>query len=223
MDSSIRVAVVDDHLIFRAGVIQILSRDSSIKVIAEGSTAASACDIAAEFSPDLILLDIHVHGSGIEVVPKIKVASPKTLVVMLTASESESKVQMAFEAGARGYVLKGTDGADLARAVHTVIDGDTYITPTLAAKLLISSKASNSDRADDAHLTLRELDVSQGVALGMTNKEIAREFLLTEKTVKHHMTQILSKLGLRNRVELALHFANKAAASTKTGSVQTHW
>ena len=214
MGNPVRLAIVDDHLIFRTGVIQILNDDSKIEIVAEGDTAASACKIAGTFKPDIMLLDIHVHGSGIDAIPEIKQVSPATKVLMLTASESELKLQMAFAAGASGYILKGTDGAELLRAVHTVISGESYITPTLAVKLLAMSKAENS-RLSHAHLTSRELEISQCVALGMTNKEIAREFKLTEKTVKHHMTQIMSKLNMRNRVELAVHFVNKATPPTK--------
>jgi two-component system, NarL family, nitrate/nitrite response regulator NarL len=217
MDNSIRVAIVDDHLIFRKGVIQILSNDPDLKVIAEGNTAASACDIAEQFNPDVILLDIHAHGSGIDVIPKIKQNSPATKVIMLTASESEIKLQMAFDSGALGYILKGADGAELVRAVHSVVSGETYITPTLAAKLLSTSKIYDSMKVDVSQLTPRELEISHSVALGMTNKEIAHETSLTEKTVKHHMTQIMSKLNVRNRVELALHYVNKIQSDTKIG------
>jgi two-component system, NarL family, nitrate/nitrite response regulator NarL len=217
MVSAIRIAVVDDHLIFRTGVIQILHFDAKLEIVAEGDTAASACDIAERFKPDIILLDIHVHGSGIEVIPRIKQVSPGTKVVMLTASESEIKLQMAFEAGASGYILKGTDGAELLRALHAVIAGETYITPTLAAILTTMSKSRNSHGNNEFHLTSRELEIGRSVALGKTNKEIARELELTEKTVKHHMTQIMSKLCVRNRVELTLHFVSKIDPNNRTG------
>lgn len=221
MANSIRVAVVDDHLIFRTGVIQILSNDTQIKIVAEGCTAASACEIAESFSPDIILLDIHVHGSGIDVVPEILQLAPATKIIMLTASESAIKLQMAFDAGARGYILKGTDGAELTRAVHTVNSGGTYITPTLAAILLTSSKVHNAVVTNDNLLTSRELEISHSVALGMTNKEIAREFMLSEKTVKYHMTQIMDKLYLRNRVELAVHPINKTVSAALSRTLQT--
>jgi two-component system, NarL family, nitrate/nitrite response regulator NarL len=219
MSRTIRVALVDDHLIFRTGVIQILKNDPAIEIVGEGSTAASACELAELVKPDILLLDIHVHGSGIDMIPKIKHASPATKVVMLTASESESKLQMAFEAGASGYVLKGTDGAELVRALHTIIAGETYITPTLAAILTTISKTRHSHAENAFNLTSRELEIGRSVALGKTNKEIARELLLTEKTVKHHMTQIMSKLCVRNRVELTLHFVSKTASNDRFGSL----
>lgn len=209
MLSSIRTAIVDDHLIFRKGVIEILTLDSKIEVVAEGSTAASAVEISETFKPDILLLDIHVHGSGIDAIPEIRKASPKTKIIMLTASESEIKLQMAFDAGAKGYILKEVEGAELVSAVHTVFAGETYISPTVAGKFLSSSHLHDAVKPNHGHLTARELEISHRVALGLTNKEIARDFKVTEKTVKHHMTQIMSKLCFRNRVELALHFAMK--------------
>jgi two-component system, NarL family, nitrate/nitrite response regulator NarL len=208
MNEIVRVAVIDDHPIFRAGVIEALSMDPALDVVAEGDSAASACEIATNFSPDLMLLDIQVNGSGIEAVPNILNISPSTKIMMLTASESEDDVVSSLNAGARGFIVKGANGAELARAVHAVHEGNTYITSALSARLLLRPRNSTPVSTQVSRLTCREQQVSHCVALGMTNKEIALHCSMSEKTVKHHMTIIMEKSGVRNRVELALMVAH---------------
>lgn len=201
-----RIAVVDDHPLYRDGVVVTLAREGSFDVVGEGCSAAQALRIAEEVSPEIMLLDIGLPGGGIEAARALSQVSPNTKIIMLTASESEAHVSAALEAGARGYVLKGISAHDLVRTVRAVRDGETYVSPGLAARLLSNLKSrAKSDAADElANLTQREDQILTCVANGRTNKEIARELNLSEKTVKHYMTNIMQKLHVRNRVEAAL-------------------
>jgi DNA-binding NarL/FixJ family response regulator len=216
MTAAIKVAVIDDHPMFRAGVVSSIGQDEAISIIAEGGTRACACHIAETSPPDVMLLDISMQGSSFAILPEIRRLSPGTKVVMLTASESEDDVIAAFKSGACGFVVKGTGGPELVRVIGAVHAGGTYLTPTLAAGLLGGSRGSSQSTATEAELTERELEVLKGVALGKTNKEIARQISMSEKTVKGHMTSIMEKIHVRNRVEAAL-FVTQAERKAESG------
>jgi DNA-binding NarL/FixJ family response regulator len=204
----IRVAIIDDHPLFREGVVNMLTSVGGIEVVAEGATAADALKIAQEHAPHLMLLDIGIAGGGIEAASNLARAHPNMQIVMLTASEDEQHVASALRAGARGYLLKGSSGHELVEAVRTIAKGDSYVAPNLAARLL-SKKISQIETVADYNshdLTSREAEIFALVAQGMSNKEIARAFKSTERTVKHHMTNIMQKLKVRNRVEAALKY-----------------
>lgn len=203
----VRVAIVDDHPLFRDGVALTIGADKSIEVVGQGSTAEHAIQIAQDVLPDVLLLDISLPGGGIEATREIARLFPYIKVIMLTASENEDHVSGALEAGARGYVLKGICASDLVRTVHAVHQGESYVTPQLAARLLTTMKSKAAvPSADDVlpTLTRREEQILDAVAQGLTNKEVARQLAISEKTVKHYMTNIMHKLQVRNRVEAAL-------------------
>ncbi len=211
---SIRVAVIDDHPMFRSGVVQILNDNAGFEVVGEGATAGEAIQLAKEFSPDLMLIDISMPGSGVEAAALITQLYPGINVIMLTASEAEENVTATLEGGAKGYLLKGTSGPELIRVAQAVCNGESYVTPTLAAKLLFQIKQKQTQQKAqqlDGHseLTSREEEVLDHVARGLTNKEIARALTLSEKTVKHYMTIIMQKLQVRNRVEAVIHGSRK--------------
>lgn len=210
----IRVVVVDDHPMFRGGVVQILDTDDQFEVVGEGGSAIDAIHLARTHEPDLMLLDISLPGSGLEAAAQIGKLCPDIQIVMLTASEEEQNVTASLEAGAKGYLLKGTSGPELIRIARAVCGGDSYVTPTLAAKLLsqmrmkqVQQKLSNESGMSD--LTSREEEVLDHVSRGLTNKEIARQLSLSEKTVKHYMTIIMQKLQVRNRVEAVIQGLRK--------------
>ena len=207
----IRVVVVDDHPMFRGGVVQILSSCDKFDVVGQGGSAKEAIQLAKEFEPNLMLLDISMPGSGLEAAALIAKVCPDVQIIMLTASESEENVTAALESGAKGYILKGTSGPELIMIAQSVCNGESYVTPTLAAKLLTQIRYKKQKQEDDglSELTTREEEVLDHVSRGLTNKEIARELQLSEKTVKHYMTIIMQKLQVRNRVEAVLQGRRK--------------
>ncbi len=207
MPSLLRVAIVDDHPLFREGVAHTLGAQPDIEVVGQGATARDAVAIAAGDHPDVLLLDVSMPGGGIHAVQEIAAASPLVRVVMLTVSENEEDVTAALRAGARGYVLKGVPARQLVDILRSVAAGEVYVTPSLAASLLYELSAGPPAKSvpnplDD--LTERERQILERVAVADSNKEIATHLHLSEKTVKHHVTNILQKLQARNRVEAAL-------------------
>ncbi len=208
MADLIRIAVVDDHPLLRDGVVSTLSREKDFEVIDVGASADDARRIAKEKMPDVILLDISMPGGGIEAANSIIAAHPAIKTVMLTVSEREEDLTRAMQAGVHGYVLKGITGSDLVNTIRTVSRGETYITPQFAARLLSSMNrkpsADHGQARNDPQLTMREEQILREVAAGQTNKEIARKLSLSEKTIKHYMTNVLQKLQVRNRVEAVI-------------------
>mgnify|MGYP001609824571 CR=1 FL=1 len=202
----IRILLVDDHALFRDGVTHTLSRHDDFEIVAEAGDAAGALDRARAFLPDVVLLDINLPDrKGVDVVADLQAELPYCKVVMLTMIEDHESLMTAITNGARGYVLKGVAGEELARIVRAVHAGETYVTPAMAAQLL-AELAHQQQAAEDGRepLTDREQAILELVAEGKTNKEIGAVMYLTEKTVKHYMTNILQKLQVRNRVEAAL-------------------
>ena len=212
MSGAIRIAVIDDHPMFREGAVQTLTCTEGIEVVGEGATAADALKVAEELRPDVMLLDISLPGGGVEAAASIARACPSVRAVMLTASESELDVASALQAGARGYILKGSSGAEVVETVRAIFKGESYVAPSLAARLLIQMGKRNEVVANKpvSDLTAREDEILALVSSGMTNKEIANRLRLTERTVKHHMTSIMRKSNVRNRVEAMLMFRRKA-------------
>ncbi len=203
----LRIAIVDDHPLFREGVAATLNGVPDLEVIGQGGNAEQAVQLALDLLPDVLLLDISLPGGGIEATREIVRLCPYVKVIMLTASENEQHVSSALEAGARGYILKGIGVAELVRTIHAVHGGEHYVTPQLAARLLSIMKSTPSAPQSAGalpDLTKREEQILDGVAEGKTNKEIARVLNISEKTVKHYMTNIMHKLQVRNRVEAAL-------------------
>ncbi|HSV25778.1 MAG TPA: response regulator transcription factor [Xanthobacteraceae bacterium] len=212
MSDAIRIAVIDDHPMFREGAVQTLTCVDGIEVVGEGATADDALKVAEELRPDVMLLDIGLPGGGVQAAANIARACPGVRAVMLTASESELDVASALQAGARGYILKGSSGAEVVETVRAIFRGESYVAPSLAARLLIQmgkrTEVATSKPAND--LTAREEEILSLVSSGMTNKEIANRLNLTERTVKHHMTSIMRKSNVRNRVEAMLKFRRNA-------------
>jgi two-component system nitrate/nitrite response regulator NarL len=207
MDSAIRVVVVDDHPLFRSGVVRTLEEEADIIVAAEGASAQDAIDLVAQHRPHVVLLDISMPGNGIVAAQKINRSNPDIKIAMLTVSENDQDVMKALEAGACGYVLKGVGAPELISMVRGVASGESYISPALAARLLVAMKTAGQTPTPQSalsSLTDREDQILRLVAKGLSNKEVGRELELQEKTVKHHMTSILQKLKARNRVEAAV-------------------
>jgi DNA-binding NarL/FixJ family response regulator len=211
MSDPIRVLVVDDHPLFRQGVIQSLNRASDISVVGEAEDGREALRKAVDLLPDVILLDVSMPGGGgLAAVAALSEAVPVSRVIMLTVNEDEDTLLTALKAGARGYLLKGVSGEELHRVVRSVYEGDVYVAPAMASSLLIElarprqASVPPGGRYGMDELTEREREILELVAQGHTNREIGLKLFLSEKTVKHYMTNILQKLQVRSRVEAAL-------------------
>jgi len=203
----VRVAVVDDHPLYRDGVVSTLNGQPDLEVVAQGASSVDALAIAEQLLPDVLLLDVRMPGGGLSCAEMVSDRVPVTKIVMLTVSEDEEDVLEAFRVGVRAYVLKGVAGGELADIVRDVHSGEVYVTPTLASRVLVEmtgveQKAAKRHRIDT--LTSREHQILERVASGDLNKEIAYDLGISEKTVKHYMTNIMQKLHARNRVEAAI-------------------
>ncbi len=204
---AIRIAIVDDHPLFREGVTRSLSEIGGFEMAGEGATAQDAERIVSTMQPDILLLDISMPGGGLAAVASILADHPAQKIVLLTVSEANGDVTKALNAGVRGYVLKGVGSRSLADILRNVAAGESYLSPMLSARLLsdVQSLQPANGAADRLRqLTGRQTEILRLVAEGLSNKEVALRLELQEKTVKHHMTGVLSKLSVRNRTEAAL-------------------
>ncbi len=203
---TIRVVLADDHPIFREGLVRSLEESGRFTVVGTGGSADEAVALAAEHRPDLVLLDISMPGSGIEAARRIAAGANPPRIAVVTVSENDQDVVAALRAGAIGYVLKGVSATELAEVLTGIARGEAHVSPALAARLLneIERPAPAKARRPIDDLSKRESDILRRVARGLSNREVADELALQEKTVKHYMTSILEKLHARNRVEAAL-------------------
>ena len=213
MTDAIRVAVADDHPMFRAGVVMSLREEDGIEVVGEAEDAASALAMARSELPHVMVLDINMPGGGLEAAQWIATVCPATRIVMLTVSEDEDDLLAAVKAGASGYVLKGAGGSELARVIRSVHAGEVYVAPALAWGMLREMQAPRTSPYDE--LTEREREVLELVAEGLSNQEVGERLGLAEKTIKHYMTNILGKLQVRSRVEAALLVAREGSPHPK--------
>jgi two-component system nitrate/nitrite response regulator NarL len=206
-DDVIRVAVVDDHPIMRDGLVYTFDRETDFEVVGQGASGTEAIQIAELLLPDLIFLDINMPGDGLDAARNISTRCPAVRIIMLTAHDGEQQVVDALRGGASGYVVKGISSEELVKTARAVHGGEAYVSPALAARLLgMRGRQASAARPAQSFvdLTAREEQILRLVCEGQSNKEIGEQIGLTEKTVKHYMTNILQKLHARNRVEAAL-------------------
>ncbi len=204
MPDLIRILVADDHPLFREGVAHSLGEEPGFKVIALASSGEEAVELTRHLHPDIVLLDISMTGmGGIAAAKKIAASAPEVRIMMLTVSENRDNLMAAFKAGAHGYVLKGVCASELRAITRRVASGESYVTPALAADMLIEFTNPHA-RNSFGELTERETRILSLLGEGLTNREIAGRMFLAEKTVKHYMTSILHKLHVRSRTEAAL-------------------
>ena len=204
MSETISVIVIDDHPLYRSGVVRSLEESGEFMVCAEGGSAGDALRVGREHAPDIALIDVSMPGGGIRAVEMICALGQETRPVMLTVSERDDDILRALEAGARGYALKGVGADELAGILRTVASGGSYVSPSLAARLLVAMRNPREAAGGLNSLTAREEQILRLVAAGKSNKEVGRQLNLQEKTVKHYMTSILQKLSVRNRTEAAV-------------------
>ena len=206
----LRLLVVDDHEVVREGLVALLSRREEFQVVGEAGTVAESIAAARRFEPDLVVMDVRLpDGSGIEACRDIRAEFPAMRIVMLTSYPDEEAVLSAILAGASGYLLKQIRGRDLVTALEAVGRGDSLLDPAVTERVLerVRRIASGDDHDELSALTAQERKILLLVAEGKTNKEIAADVFLSDKTVKNYVSSILSKLSLQRRAQAAAFVA----------------
>jgi DNA-binding NarL/FixJ family response regulator len=198
----IRILIVDDHAVVRQGLKMFLGLDPELDVIGEGSDGKEAIRLARQLQPDVVLMDLLMPGmNGIEAIEILRKEMPDIEVIALTSVLEDQSVVGAIRAGAIGYLLKDTEADELIRSIKAAAEGQVQLSPKAAARLMREVRAPESPEA----LTDRETEVLRLLAQGQSNKEIARTLSIGEKTVKTHVSSILSKLNVSSRTQAALH------------------
>lgn len=208
--ASLRLLVVDDHEVVRQGLVALLDRRDGLEVVAQAGTVAESIEQARRFQPDIVIMDVRLpDGSGIEACREIRAESPATKVVILTSYPDEEAVLSAIIAGASGYLLKQIRARDLVAAIETVSRGESLLDPAVTEKVLerVRRMASGVVTDELSALTSQEQKILLLVAEGKTNKEIASDVFLSDKTVKNYVSSILSKLNLQRRAQAAAFVA----------------
>jgi DNA-binding NarL/FixJ family response regulator len=207
----IRVMIVDDHALFRRGLQMVLEAEEGIDVVAEAGDGGEAISKAEDVMPDVVLMDVRMpKHSGIEATRALRTLLPNSKILMLTISDEESDLFEAIKVGASGYLLKEISIEEVANAVRAVHAGQSLISPSMASKLL-SEFATMVKRTDERQtylaprLTARELEVLKLVARGYSNRDVAKELVISENTVKNHVRNILEKLHLHSRMEAVVY------------------
>ncbi len=202
-----RIVVADDHPLYREGVSRSLTESGLFDVVGQASSGREALTLVRETRPDVVLLDISMPDGGIATLRQVAALDNPPRIAMLTVSEEDDDVMQALKAGALGYILKGVGSRELVAIVSDLAAGRSYVAPSLALKVLAAlnaPRAAAKPASEIDTLTKREEDILRLVAQGRSNKEVAIDLDLQEKTVKHYMTAILQKLHVRNRTEAAL-------------------
>lgn len=202
-----RLVVIEDHPIFREGLIRCLAAEPDLRVVGEWTSAAVDLEVLAAGAPDLVLMDVELPGgSGVELTGRVRAAIPDVKVVMLTAFADADLVFAAMQAGAAGYLLKHTSPPDLVATLRRVLQGDHVLTPDMAARFLREFHTRPTPRRPTAlaQLSTREEEVLKLLATGETNRQIARRLFVSEETVKSHVAAILRKLAVPDRTRAAV-------------------
>jgi two-component system, NarL family, nitrate/nitrite response regulator NarL len=221
-DTPIRVMVVDDHTLFRRGLVSLLTADGRFEVVGEAGDAAQALVVVRQCQPDVLLLDNHLPGaSGVDALPALLQTAPALKVLMLTMSEDEHDLAAALKGGACGYLLKTADSDELGTAIERALAGQSSVSAPMTAKLAAAFRLAGPAQPRDAvseppaspmhSLSSREREIAELIAQGHSNKLIARTLGIAETTVKIHVQHILRKLGVDSRVQAATWVARQAA------------
>lgn len=201
-----RVLLVDDHPLFRSGVAQLISSQPDFEVVGEAATCDDGVALAESLGPDLVIMDMHMgEGSGLDALRRIKEAELNTEVIMLTVSDAETDFLRAVRAGAKGYLLKGSEPEEILTKLRLAARGESVFTEPLMNLLLGAMRDGAPKPAPDADcLTTREKQILQLIAAGKSNKHIARDLNISDGTVKVHVKNLLRKLNLQSRLEAAV-------------------
>ncbi len=211
MDKTIKILLVDDHEMVRIGLKFFFDSQPDIRVVGEAGSGYEVKALVEQTNPDVILMDIVMAGmDGIEVTREIKTAFSDVNILMITSYLEEDKIVDSIYAGASGYIMKDVSPNILAQAIRIVADGGMYVSPQVS-KYLLTRRDNNIEpqKTSIDHLTERELEVLTLVGKGCTNVEISTQLSISEKTVKVHVSNILSKMGFSNRTQAALYYVNQ--------------
>jgi two-component system, NarL family, nitrate/nitrite response regulator NarL len=211
MNRTAKIAIVDDHPVVRRGIAETFGEQSDFEIVGEGASADDAIALIKAKRPDLIILDVSMPGGGVEAAEQIRKLDPTAKIMMLSIREDLATVRAALKAGARGYVSKGVDGTDLVASARRILIGERYVSPALAARLIEHEHEIVAPAASPKHgtptganLTQREQQIFDLLRRGLSNQAIASHLGLSENTVKHYITPLMHKLGVRNRTEAAV-------------------
>ena len=210
---AIRVILVDDHNMVRIGLKAFFSTLSDIQVVGEAATGEQAVRLAADLAPDVVLMDLILGDSagqagidGVEATRQVKNVSPRSQVIVVTSYHEDEHIFPAIRAGALSYVLKDIDPDDLAEAIRLAAAGEAVINPRVGARLVKELRGRRAENINPfSELTDREMEVLRQIAAGKSNQEIAQALVISEKTVKTHITNLLSKLHLSDRTQAAVY------------------
>jgi len=212
-DQIIKILIVDDHAVVRKGIRALLATETDIEVIGEAKDGSQAVQLYDDLKPDLLLLDLLMPKmSGVEVIESLKKIYPDARILVLTSFAADDQVFPAIKAGALGYLLKDSDPEDLVKAIHQVYQGESFLSPTVARKVLEEVFQPTEKPLSPDPLTKREIEVLQVVAKGKSNREIAEVLNISETTVRTHVSNILAKLHLASRTEAALYALKEGMA-----------
>lgn len=214
MSETIRVLIADDHTVVRGGLMALLEDVEGIEVVAEAADGQEAILKTRSVKPDVILMDLMMpRKTGIEAIEEIKRENPSARIVVLTSYSDDDKVFAAIKAGALGYLLKETSTQDLLQAIRDVYRGESSLHPAIARKLIRELNRPTTLPPSDEPLTDREAEVLVLVARGLSNQDIANHLVISERTVRTHVSNILSKLHLANRTQAALYALKEGLTS----------
>ncbi len=207
MDKPVSVLIVDDHEVVRQGVRAYLGAQAEFEVLGEAESGAAAVALAEEHVPDVVLMDLIMPGmDGVEATRRVKNASPRTQIVVLTSYHEDEHIFPALQAGAISYVLKDLGMEELAEAIIKAARGEATLHPRVAARVIRELQGPKSDEVNPyTELTNREMEVLRLIAAGMSNSGIAEELVVSEYTVKGHVSNILSKLHVADRTQAAVY------------------
>ncbi len=214
MNESIRILLADDHAVVRAGLSALIETEEGMEVIGAAVNGSEAVLMAAKLQPDVILLDLQMpQKNGVEAITEIKARDPGARILVLTSFSDNDMVFAAIKAGALGYLLKDASPQELLQAIRSVHEGKSSLDPEIALKVIHELNKPSVLAPTDEPLTEREVEILQLVARGLSNQQIAKELVISERTARTHISNILAKLHLANRTQAALFALRKGIAS----------